>query len=287
MKNILKLSFAFILSLMIILPSFAQEEVQKVEKKKDKPVRSPFSCTMVIDNQTTVNLSKGSLEFLIYHRMSGMDQGISNLYGFYGASNIHLALQYGVTDKLMVGFGTEKYSKMQEFYWKYSIIQQTRKGTVPVSVSYYGNAVIDGRDTSNFGKNYTFPNRISYFNQFIVSRKFNKKLSAQVSFAYVHFNAVEEDWHNDILGASLSGRYKIVNDISALFEYHFPIAMKSTENESNPNLAIGVEFATSTHAFQLFLSSYDDIIPQKNYLYNQSTFQAEDIGFGFNVHVKF
>lgn len=286
MKIILKLSFTIIFGLLIAISSFSQDE-EKTEKKKEKPVRSPFSCTLVIDNQTTVTPSKGSLELIIHHRMSGMDKGIKDLYGFYGASNIRLALQYGVTKKLMLGFGTEKYSKMQEFYWKYSIIQQTRSGSIPVSVSYFGNAVIDGRDTSNFGADYNFANRFSYFNQFIVSRKFNKKLSTQLSIAYIHFNAVEEGWHNDVIGTSLSGRYKIVNDISAIFEYHLPIAIKEVDNESNSNIAIGVEFATSTHAFQLFVTSYEEIIPQKNYMFNKNELKAEGIGFGFNVNVKF
>ena len=108
-----------------------------------------------------------------------------------------------------------------------------------------------------------------------------------MGIAYVHFNAVEEGWHNDVLGVSLSGRYRVINDISAIYEYHQPIAIKNTEKTSNPNFALGVEFATSTHAFQIFATSYDGIIPQKNYAFNQNEFNAEGIGFGFNVNVKF
>ncbi|NOZ48160.1 MAG: hypothetical protein GXO79_15485 [Chlorobi bacterium] len=282
MKNIIILA----LSIFLSVSTFAQKEETK-NKKEEKPVRSPFNSSLVINNQTVIQPSKGYLEFIIYHRMSGMDKGISNLYGFYGASNIHLALQYGITNKLMLGFGSEKYSKMQELYWKYKIIQQTRSGSIPVSISYYGNLVIDARDTSNFGSGYKFTNRFSYFNQFIISRKFNKKLSTQFSVAYAHFNAVEEGWYNDIIGTSISGRYKIHNDISAIFEYNLPIPYKETTKKSKPGFGFGVEIATSTHTFQIFVSQYDEIIPQKNYVFNENEFSKEGIGFGFNVHVKF
>ena len=50
MKNIFKISFIFLFSLLIVNPLIAQDEEKKKEKK-EKPVRSPYACTMIIDNQ--------------------------------------------------------------------------------------------------------------------------------------------------------------------------------------------------------------------------------------------
>ena len=83
----------------------------------------------------------------------------------------------------MIGAGTTKDYKLQDLQWKYAILQQTRSGSMPVSVSYYGNMVIDARSKDNFGPeaSYRDIHRLSYFTQLIIARKFNLKYSFQVA----------------------------------------------------------------------------------------------------------
>jgi Membrane bound beta barrel domain (DUF5777) len=280
----------------------AQDEEEKVDTR---PVRSPWNCSMLVDNQTVVAPSKGTLEFIIHHRMGAIKNGTTDLFGIYAASNIRLALQYGVTDKLMVGFGTEKDNKLNEFFWKYAILTQTRGGNIPVSLSYYGNAVIDARDESVFGADYGFGDRLSYFNQFIVSRKFNKDFSAQVAGGYAHINAVEgakddanvynlpdsiySPWVNSALALSFGAKYDITSTFTTFVEYDMsmPFGTEDYSNDVEPNLAVGFEIATSTHAFQLFVSNYKNIIAQKNHIYNTRALDSDGIGVGFNITVRF
>ncbi|MCH7658543.1 MAG: hypothetical protein IIB05_09540 [Bacteroidetes bacterium] len=284
-----------IIFLVIANFGFAQDAVT------DKlPVRSPWTTSILIDNQTTTVPNKKAFDFRIHHRF-GKIKNMADLMGIYAASNIRLGISYGITKKISIGFGTEKYNKMQEFQGKYNIISQTRDGKIPVAITYFGNIVIDSRDEEVFGQNYKFTNRLSFFNQIIVSRKFTRALTLQVAGSYSHFNAVTDlvensdgktigKWKNDYIGVMAGGRYKFYNNISAIFEYSHPFAVYAAwegQNKPLPNLGLGVEFGTSTHAFQVFVAQYDNIIAQKNYSNNLNDMASEGWRFGFNITVRF
>jgi len=273
--------------LSLVLPAFSQEGTDDEGKK---PVRDFFGCTMIIDDQTVISPMKGSKEFIIHHRFGPVKE-MSDLYGIYGSSNIRMGFNYGLTDKIMLGFGTEKYSKLQEFQVKYAILQQNRGGNMPVSLSFFGNAAIDAGKKENFGANYKFTNRLSYYGELIIARKFCDAFSAQLAPGFAHFNAVDSLYEHDVIGLSFSGRYKLYNETSFLFAYDHPFNISSLHenreplNKYKPNYAFGFEIATGTHAFQVFASTFENIVKQKNLLYNTKEF--EDLCFGFNITVRF
>src|SRR5512136_662962 len=124
-----------------------QEETQT--KEKSKPVRFTFGTGILIDNHTVATPYKGGLELQIHHRFS-LIENYHNLFGIYGAANTRLGLNYGITDRLMIGAGTTKDYKLQDIQWKYLILQQTEDNRMPVSLSYYGNMVIDLREDAAF-----------------------------------------------------------------------------------------------------------------------------------------
>ncbi|MFC2118890.1 DUF5777 family beta-barrel protein [Bacteroidota bacterium] len=281
-----KISFLLIACIFVTMSSFAQDATTDSGKK---PVRDPWASTLLIDNQTSLMQYSGSLELIIHHRF-GEIKDFSDLLGIYAPSNIKMGLNYGVNDWLMVGLGTEKNNKFQELQWKAKILSQNRSGSIPVDIVYYGNIGLDARDEEVFGANYKFTNRLSYFNQLIISRKFTPAFSFQVAPSYMHFNAVDSVMHNDYFGLSAGGRYKIYNEISLLVEYDqgFPIGTMANDEElPKPNFAFGVEFGTSTHCFQVVAASYDNIINQKNYAYNKNDFFDGKIFLGFNITVRF
>ena len=100
-----KIFIVFILSLFLS-PLFAQEEAQVQEKTSD-PVRYTFSTETLIENQTIGTPYKGGLKLQIQHRFSPIET-IHNLYGIYGSANTRIGLNYGITDRLMIGAGTTK-----------------------------------------------------------------------------------------------------------------------------------------------------------------------------------
>jgi len=280
-----------ILSLSLILtPVFAQEETAGPE-----PVTNTFTTASLIDNHTIMTPYKGGLEFQIKHRFS-LIENIKNLYGIYGAANTRLGLNYGITDRLMIGAGTTKDYKLQDIQWQYLILQQKADNSMPVSLSYHGNMVIDARPDESFGPeaSYKAIHRLSYFTQLIVARKFSEKFSMQVAPSAIYFNSVPEysdttGYENFNLGLSVGARYNIVGNHSLMFEYDQLLTKQDLADADHPkpNLSLGWEIGTATHAFQLFVTNYSNIIDQYNLLYNTNDFTNWEYLFGFNITVRF
>ncbi len=291
MKNIVN-NLTYRIFILITFSILISETAQAQDKPDNSPVYSPWGCSQLIDNQTVLTPEKGLTELIINHRFGKITQ-ISDLFGIYAPSNIRVGVNYGITDKIMVGFGTEKDNKMQELLWKYNIFPQTKSGSMPVSISYFGNVVLDARNKDVFGADYQFTHRLSYFNQIIISRKFSDKLSFQTAAGYAHFNSVDSVKQNDYLGISAGGRFIVYNELSIIAEYDLPIPLTSliryyqADYTPKPNYALGIEISTGTHTFQVFAAQYKNIIIQKNIAYNLNDLTQGDWLLGFNITVRF
>lgn len=258
------------------------------DNSKEVPERAAFESSILIDNQTVVTPFKNSFEFQIHHRFGKMNNGISDIFGVYAPSNIRLGLNYGLSEKIMLGIGTTKDYKLQDFQWKYLILQQTKSGSMPVSLSYYGNYVIDARSKDSFGPEEEFKSahRFSYFTQLIVAKRINFKYSLQVAPSFFYYNAVEEGMKNGNFGISAGARARVIGSSSIIAEYH-QLLTEQPDFEPKPNLALGIEFSSATHAFHVFVANYSQIINQRNLLYNTNDLTEGDFLLGFNITVRF
>jgi len=286
-KNILTKSLLVASLSFPAIQAFCQETDQEDGKL---PVRSTFETTSLIDNPTVMTPFAKQLQLNIIHRFGTVKNGITDLYGLYASSNIRMALNYGITDRIMVGVGTTKDYKLQDLNWKAALILQNRSGSVPVSVSYYGNLVIDASNKANFGNPDRFKeiHRFSYVTQVIVARKFNEAISLQAAPTFIYYNAVDTTRKNVNLGVSVGGRVKISDSKAIIFEYDQPLtSAKVKDSDPKPNLGLGLEIGTATHAFQVFVSTARDIMQQRNFVYNQNDFTKGEVLMGFNITVRF
>jgi Membrane bound beta barrel domain (DUF5777) len=280
-------------------------------KAKIKPVKNTFQSIWIIDNQTTLVPVKGTFEMDIMHRFGTLDKGYQDFWGFFAPSNIRLGFSYVPVAKLNVGLGITKTtatllphvdepSNVSGPLWdaslKYSIITQT-KGKYPVSISYYTNMAVNTksdpnheiyRDTNSAGNSTKFlgisTDRFSYFNQLLIARKITDKLSVQVAPSISHRNVVNGYFSkldsvtlkvnpamkNSHFAVAFSARYKLTNTTSVMINYDQPIT-KHVSNNPNPNLSFGLEFNTSSHSFQLFVTNFFYMTPQTNNLYNSNS----------------
>jgi hypothetical protein len=285
-----KIQILLILSLFITTLS-AQDSVQVQEKAK--PVRFTFGTAILVDNQTVMSPFKGSLELEIHHRFSQIEN-YHNLFGIYGSANTRLGLNYGITDRLMIGAGTTKDYKLQDIQWKFAILRQTEDNSMPVSLSYYGNVVLDLRTKDSFGpvERYRDIHRLSYFTQFILARKINEMFSVQVAPSLAYFNSVPQtsdttSYRNLNIGISAGARANLFGAHSVLIEYDQLLTRQDLKVQPKPNLSLGWEINTATHTFQIFAANYSQIISQRNLVFNDNNFKKWQYLIGFNITVRF
>jgi hypothetical protein len=275
------------------IPGYAQEEVTD-EKPVARPERPAFESGLLFDQATTTLQPSKTLEMIIQHRFGTMDNGITDLYGIWAPSNIRLGLNYSILDNLMVGVGATKFNKMQDIQIKYNVLQQTRSNSIPVTVSLHEVIGIDGSAESKFGKNYAFSNRFSYYTQIIVSHRFNNMFSLQVAPSFTHYNSMDSIYDHDRFAISFAGRVKFSPQSSLLVSGDFPLHLQGisehTEkvNDANdilakPNICIGLEVSTSTHAFHVYIGSSQGILPQENIMFNKNDFFDGNIILGLNI----
>jgi hypothetical protein len=287
----MKKTLLFLLLSTFMVSVSAQDETKPEDKSK--PVRFTFGTGVLIDNQTVATPYKGGLELQIHHRFS-LIENYHNLFGIYGAANTRLGLNYGITDRLMLGAGTTKDYKLQDIQWKYLILQQTEDNSMPVSLSYYGNMVIDLRKEEAFGPvdRYRDIHRLSYFNQLILARKFNDIFSFQIAPSVIYINAVpqytnESKYKNLNFGLSAGGKLTVFGSQSIIFEYDQLLTKQDLDVQPKPNLSLGWEVGTATHTFQVFAANYSQIIGQRNLVFNTNDFAKGEFLFGFNITVRF
>lgn len=292
----------FVLALFTIQIGFAQDEEAKPEKKKDRPVSETYSSSLFIDEQTCIVPTKKTLEMQIQHRFGLIkDNGISDLFGIYAPSaNTRMGLNYSILDNLMVGYGITRKNMYSDFQVKWNILRQTRKNTMPLDITVYANMAIDGRNkdvftTATADSVYKFTNRLSYFTQLMVSRKVTDWFSVSVNGSFTHYNTVSADSvgikgdDHDRFGFGVMARFKFSPQSSILISYSQPLYIhqisENTEvtNRALPNFSIAYEVATATHAFQIFITTSNGIIPQDNYMWNTSDWTKGEFRFGFNI----
>ena len=203
---------------------------------------------------------------------------------------------------MLVGFGTTKNYRLQDFQVKYTFLHQEKEG-FPLTISVYEDLSINATNKSTYGTGYEFKDRLSYFTQLMFARRFSNMFAGQLGLAYVHFNKVDKATDttamNDALSFSLLARIKVSPQSSFFLSYEQPIIlnydpafmvrypnnwMEIPKNRSPyPNISLGWEGSTSTHAFQIYLSAAQGIVPAEVVMHNTNNFFNGFILVGFNL----
>ncbi|NOU61913.1 DUF5777 family beta-barrel protein [Marinifilum caeruleilacunae] len=285
-------SIAGLFVFLLILGSSLQTIAQTDEFAND-PVSGTFETGLLAETQTVVTPFAGEFELHIQHRFGLIENGLEDVFGIYSSSNIRMGINYGITEKFMIGYGYTKDFKLQEFHGKYRVFTQTESNSIPVSVALYANLAINSQDEEVFGNDYAFSDRLAYFSQVLIAHKFNDNISLQFGPSFTHFNKTDTLVEHDKFALSLAGRAKVSPSMSVFFEYDQPLNIDdmreydSDENDPEANLSFGIEIGTSTHVFQVFMSNYEGITPQRNTLYNKNKIGDGDFLVGFNILVRF
>jgi len=260
--------------------------------KKKSVVKDTFEGNYLIDNQTVMVPIKGTFEFDIQHRFGTTDKSFTDLFGLFAGATIRLGFSYTPIKDLQVGFGATNDRMQVDWNVKYALLKQTKDGKLPVSITYFGNAVMDTRKKDATTLFVNTSDRLSFFNQIIIARKITEKFSVQVSPSLSHFNNLEgytdasgkvmPKLNNDHFAISFSGRYKISSKTAIIANYDQPLSQHPMSNP-HPNISFGLEMRSSGHDFQVFAGNYGFVLPQNNNLFNQNDYTQGQFLIGFNI----
>ena len=276
----------------LAMPFFMIGQEEAKPEKDTRPVRNMFESTLLIDNQTVVVPIKGTFQFDIQHRFGSWENGYDDFYGVFAPSNIRLGLNYVPVDKLMLGFGFSKDNRLLDFSAKYALLQQGRKGGPPITLTYLVNMAIDSRKDEDKTAFEETTDKFAYFHQIMVARKLTDAFSLQASFNLSYFNYVKPEIgaeneylgrrDNNVFSTSIIGRYKLKPAMGLIANFDIPLS-ENEFDDLQPNISFGVEFVSSSHAFQIFIGNYKWIVPQYNHYYNLNKFGDNQILIGFNM----
>jgi len=283
--------------------SVAQDTIPAEPEVTQKQLaKAPFESGICMDNITVAIPPAKTLEFVLQHRFGTIQNGWSDLAGLWGASNIRLGLNFSINKNLLVGLGTTKNNRLQDLQVKYTFLHQEKEG-FPLTIAYYFDLSLNATNKTTYGADYKFVDRLAFYNEFLFARRFNNMISAQLGISYTHFNKVDQSLDstakNDALAISLLARVKVSPQSSIVLAYQQPIIlnydpafivragnnwMEIPKNKAPyANLSLGWEVSTSTHAFHVYISAAQGILPSEIVMHNTNNFFDGFILVGFNL----
>lgn len=265
----------------------AQEpDLIKELKKEETPARShvtnAFKSSRVINNHSTEFIGKGVLDVRFLHRFGTVNSGIENLFGLDQA-NTRIGFDYGVSKRLMVGFGRSSVGKELDGFIKYRPIWQSNDaGGSPVTVVLVSGITLNTAPWAFPERKNYFHSRLAFFHEVIIGRKFSDAFSLQLNPTLVHRNLVPgaRD-HNNTFALGIGSRMKLTKRTAFMLDYQPVLSGRQTGTKDM--LAVGFDIETGGHVFQLHFTNATGM-NEKAFITNTTDdFWKGDIRFGFNL----
>ena len=283
--------FAIVALSLCASPLFAQDDLLKLlgeEETGPTYATASFKSTRVINGHSLENTARGVLDFRISHRFGYVNSGVDGFWGLDDAT-IRLGLDYGITDRLMVGIGRSSYQKTVDGFTKYKILRQCTSGcSMPITLSFLATSSITTLQTEQLPwydptRTDYFTHRLAYTFQVILGRKFNENLSLQLNPGLVHRNLVgRAEEANDVIHISAAGRFKLTKRLALTTEY-FYILPDQIDAKYHNSFSVGVDIETGGHVFQLQFTNSTGMFERSFITETEGQWGKGDIRYGFNI----
>lgn len=248
---------------------------------------SIFKTTRVINHQSVRTPHNGTLLFIISHHFGRINEGAYELFGLDNAT-IRLGFEYGIGKRLSLGLGRSSFQKTYDGFAKYKILRQSSgKRNMPITMSWLSGMELNSLKWQEPERDNKFNSRLSYVHQLLIARKFNSKLSLQITPTLIHKNFVETtNDPNDYYALGLGGRYKIT-DMFTLNSEYFARFNEQAIGTYYDSFSVGVDVHTGGHVFQLHLTNSKPMFHSGFVTETQGDWLDGDIYFGFNINRVF
>ncbi|NNF01784.1 MAG: hypothetical protein HKN22_03800 [Bacteroidia bacterium] len=293
----------------IAMPVVAQDELMDIlseETKGDEPkyVVATFKTTRIINSQSIETVGDNTLDFRVAHRFGAIGKksggDVHNLYGFDISSDIRIAFEYGITDRLTVGASRSKYKENLEGLIKYRALSQRSDNKMPVSITWFSSITYtpekdNGRgiyeETNPLTNRVTklYERRVNYTHQALIGRKFSSAISFQLMPTFVHRNYVDDPLdENNLFFLGAGGRVKVTPSTAVIVDYYYTFSEYRNDSDlyADP-LGIGVEIETGGHVFSLMFTNSGPIVEPEFLTNTINSWEDGGYRFSFNISRNF
>ncbi|MBL7955224.1 MAG: hypothetical protein JNJ91_09290 [Flavobacteriales bacterium] len=274
----------------LALPTFGQDNLlDLLGEEETGPVytTASFKTTRVINSHSLENTAHGVLDFRISHRFGFLSGGVNEFFGLDNA-DVRLGLDYGISDRLMIGVGRSGFEKTVDGFAKFKILRQCDDGCgMPVTLAVVASSSMTtapAKDVPWFGpgRQDYFSHRLSYSWQMILGRKFSEGFTMQLMPGVVHRNLVElASDRNDLLNIGVGARAKLTKRLAINAEY-FHVLRDPVPLYTN-SLSVGFDIETGGHVFQLHFTNSTGMFERAFISETTGRWEDGDIHFGFNI----
>jgi hypothetical protein len=271
---------------------FAQDDLMKILEeetpKQSEKVIATFKTTRIINAQSLETVKARSLDFRIAHRFGSIGDtltgGFHSLFGLDNSADIRIAFEYGITDRLTLGFSRSKRRENLEGLIKFRLLEQTTDNSTPIAVTLFSNAAFTPeKDVNGYYSNSL--HRLSYTFQAIIGSKITSGFSLQVMPTLVHRNYVENFYdQNNLVSVGIGGRLKLTRSLGIIGDYFYNFNKEKYRDTTYYfPLGLGFELETGGHVFTIMFSNSAGLIENDFLPYTRESWLDGGYKFSFNI----
>jgi hypothetical protein len=290
--------------------------LEEVEPPKQEKVSATFKTTRVINAHSIETVKGKTMDVRISHRFGNIystrndNDGPDSFFGFDNVADVRLAVEYGITDDVMIGLGRSQMNNLVDGFAKWRFYSQTTDNKRPLSLAFVGNMVVNPSKKSafysgvndntvqTFGSAKKFFHRLGYTAQLIIARKFSPGISLELIPTYVHRNFVKDPSDsNSLFALGVAGRFKVSKRVAIIADYFFVFEPSFFRLVCDGDyrydvlgsrkfympVSIGVEIETGGHVFHIDVSNSRGIIANNFLVESPDSWEYAEIKLGFNI----
>lgn len=269
---------------ILTLTGFSQENKSDVTTY----TKNTFYANRIINGHSVDLTPEGRLDLKFSHRMGRVNNGAYDLFGLDQA-NLRIGLEYGCNDWLMFGVGRNNIEKLYDGFVKVKFLRQSEgKKNMPITATLLSGMYLNTLKWTNPDRENYFSSRLSYAHQLMVARKFNDRLSLQLTPTLIHHNLVKTAKDkNNIVALGFGGSYRAFSRIAFTAEYYYvlPNQIESQINGTDiaNSFSLGFDIYTGKHVFQIMVTNSTTMVEKAFITQTTDKWKDGNLHIGFNI----
>ncbi len=278
---------------MLISNLIGGQELLDILEKEQKDTlmftEATFKYSRITFGQSVQTRKNGTLDVKMSNRFWNTPAERSQSF-FVDRINTRFALEYGLSDRLLIGAGLSTFDERFDGFLKYKLLKQGLKGNgSPVTISLFQNLSYFDDMLPYSSPGTMASSRFSFTSQILIAKKITSDFSLQVSPTFIHRGLVfnENDPQNHF-SIGFAGRYKLGGHVSFVSEYYY-VANPIESFDTYGPFSIGINWEVSDTMLQFMLTNAvsmveDAFITQTR---NNFNFKNPNLNVGFNFVYTF